>query len=55
MIMFRFLSDFFNTSSFFFVNANSNVNVPASVTRDALVVFLVVPNLDYISLRIYKT
>ena len=36
------------------MNANSNVNVPPSVTRDALVVFLVVPNFDYISLRVIK-
>ena len=42
-------------SSLFFENENSNVNVPVSVTRDALVVFLVVPNFDYISLSINKT
>ena len=43
---------FWFTPSLFFVNANNYA--PASVTRHALVVFLVVPNFDYISLRVIK-
>ena len=42
MTMFRFISRF-TPSLISFVNANDNV--PASITRHALVVFLVVPNL----------